>query len=101
MFSDYEDFIRKRLAEVGYCAQAIFEELQEMGCKCGYDTVRRFVKPLREESGREATVRFEIPQGRQFQVDWGQQGSSFCDVSRVQSPTFCPREKRQEAGHFS
>ncbi len=29
----YEAFIRQRLAEVGYCAQSIFEELRDRGSK--------------------------------------------------------------------
>jgi len=43
-----------------------------MGYAGGYATVRRFVRPLREEATREATVRFETEPGRQGQVDWGQ-----------------------------
>ena len=72
LLSDYEDYIRKRLRAVGYCGQSIFEELQELGYRGGYDTVRRYIKPLREEELREATIRFETPPGKQSQVDWGQ-----------------------------
>ena len=72
LLSGYEDYIRKRLPAVGYCAQSIFEELLEMGYRGGYDTVRRYIKPLREEALREATIRFETPPGKQSQVDWGQ-----------------------------
>lgn len=65
-------YIRQRLAAVGFCAQAIFEELRERGYSGSYSTVRRFIQPLREEAQREATVRFETPPGQQAQVDWGQ-----------------------------
>jgi transposase len=68
----FQDYIRRRLAAVGYCAQSVFEELQGMGYRGGYDAVRRFVQPLRKEAMTEATVRFETPPGRQGQVDWGQ-----------------------------
>jgi hypothetical protein len=39
---------------------------------CGYDTVRRFVQPLRaaEVLADRATVRFGTPPGRQSQIDW-------------------------------
>lgn len=70
--SPFQDYIRQRLAAVGYCAQSVFEELQGMGYHGGYDAVRRFVQPLRKEAMTEATVRFETPPGRQGQVDWGQ-----------------------------
>ena len=47
LLSSYEEFIKKRLEAVGYCAQSIYEELRERGYSGGYDTVRRFIKPLR------------------------------------------------------
>ncbi|MCP2619689.1 hypothetical protein NLC35_00355 [Candidatus Aminicenantes bacterium AC-334-K16] len=72
LLSGYEGYIRKRLAAVGYCAQSIFEELQALGYKGDYDTVRRFGKSLREEVHHKATVRFETPLGKQAQVDWEQ-----------------------------
>lgn len=68
----WKDFIRQRLPAVGYCAQAVFEELRTLGFEGSYDTVKRFVHPLREAMKVEATVRFETPPGRQGQVDWGQ-----------------------------
>ena len=72
LLTSHEDFIRKRLEAVGYCAQSIFEELRERGYCGGYDTVRRFIKPLREEAFAEPTPRFETPPGKQGQADWGQ-----------------------------
>jgi len=72
VIAPYKNYILRRLAAVGYCAQAIFEELRLRGYKGGYDAVKRFVSPLRAEATIEATVRFETPPGRQAQVDWGQ-----------------------------
>jgi len=57
---------------VGYCAISIYEELRADGYRGGYDVVRRFVGPLREEATVEATMRFETPPGQQGQADWGQ-----------------------------
>jgi transposase len=39
-----------------------------------YETVKRFVRPLRaaEQAAERATVRFETPPGLQSQIDWGQ-----------------------------
>lgn len=71
LLSPYEAHIRQRLPAVGWCAQSIFEELGPMGYGGSYDTVRRFVQPLRQEAHREATVRFETAPGHQGQVDWG------------------------------
>jgi transposase len=72
LLTGFEDRIRRRVAAVGYCAQAIYEELRAQGYHGGYDVVRRFVSPLREEATIEATMRFETPPGRQGQADWGQ-----------------------------
>ena len=72
LLTPFEDFIRTRLPAVGYCAQAIYEELNEKGYTGSYDTVKVYVRPLREEAQRTATVRFETPPGKQAQVDWGQ-----------------------------
>ena len=68
----YKDYILQRLAAVAYCAQAIFEEIQARGYRGSYQTVKRFVSPLRKEVDIEATMRFETPPGRQGQADWGQ-----------------------------
>jgi transposase len=69
LLARFREYILQRLAAVGYCAQAVFEELQGRGYRGGYDTVRRFVGPLRKEANIEATVRFETPPGRQGQAD--------------------------------
>ena len=68
----FEAFIRERLLAVGYCAQSVYEELRERGYTGSYETVKRFVRPRRQEARRQATVRFETPPGKQAQVDWGQ-----------------------------
>ena len=73
ILSPFEDYIRQRLPAVGYCAQAIYEEVVDRGYEGSYDTVKRFVRPLRKKAHTEATVRFETPPGKQGQVDWGQQ----------------------------
>jgi len=72
LLTGFEESIRRRLAAVGYCARAIYEELRAQGYRGGYDVVRRFVSPLREEAIVEATMRFETPPGLQGQADWGQ-----------------------------
>lgn len=72
LLGPFQEYIRQRLAAVGYCAQAIFEEIHVRGYRGSYPTVKRFVSPLRKEAEIEATVRFETPPGRQGQADWGQ-----------------------------
>lgn len=68
-------FLRQRAPEVRYSARILFQELvKERGYQGSYETVKRFVRPLREELvlAERATVRFETPPGQQSQIDWGQ-----------------------------
>jgi len=72
VITPWKDYILERLAAVGYGAQAIFEELRARGYEGSYDSVKRFVSPLRKEADIEATMRFETPPGSQGQANWGQ-----------------------------
>lgn len=68
----YDDWIRKRFAEVGYSAKVLHRELGEMGYEGSYVTVQRYVRPLRTAAQPEvATARYETAPGVQAQVDWG------------------------------
>ena len=72
LLEPFKKYILQRVAAVAYCAQAIFEEISARGYRGSYQTVKRYVSPLRKEVEIEATVRFETPPGRQGQADWGQ-----------------------------
>ena len=75
LLSAHRAFLAERAPAVGYSAQVLYQELtQEHGYTGGYDTVKRFVRPLREaeDLAARATVRFETPPGLQSQIDWGQ-----------------------------
>lgn len=73
LLAAHEDWIRARAPEVDYSAQVMFQELQAKGYAGSYQTVRRFVQPLRQrhEADALATIRFETEPGQQAQVDWG------------------------------
>ena len=70
----HADYLRERAPRVCYSAQVLFQELRQRGYVGSYQTVKRFVQPLRaaETLAERATVRFETPPGQQSQVDWGQ-----------------------------
>ena len=56
----------------------LYEKLLDLGYHGSYDTVKKFLTPLREETKRrEASVRFETDPGKQSQVDWGHFNVSF------------------------
>lgn len=72
----FKDYLTKRMGQVDYCAQVLFQEIRDQGYTGGYDRVKVFVRPHRQERERlaEATVRFETAPGKQAQVDWGTTG---------------------------
>lgn len=75
LLTAHADFLRERASQVQYSAQILFQELRRLrGYRGSYETVKRFVAPLRElQLAAEATqTRFETPPGQQSQIDWGQ-----------------------------
>ena len=75
LLSVHADFLRERAPAVHYSARILYQELRcERGYRGSYETVKRFVAPLRElQSHAELTqTRFETPPGQQSQIDWGE-----------------------------
>jgi len=80
LLSTHRAFLEQRAPAVGHSAQVLYQELtQQHGYTGSYQTVKRFVRPLREaeELAARATVRFETPPGPQTQIDWGQATVAF------------------------
>src|SRR2546426_4728847 len=75
LLAEHAAYLRSRAPEVQYSARILFQELRRArGYHGSYETVKRFVRPLRaaEQAAERATVRFETPPGQQSQIDWGQ-----------------------------
>lgn len=75
LLAAHRAFLEARAPAVGYSAQLLYQELtQRYGYTGSYETVKRFVRPLRaaEALAARAAVRFETPPGLQSQIDWGQ-----------------------------
>jgi len=74
LLAEHATFLRIRAPEVLYSARILFQELRRVrGYPGSYETVKRFVRPLRaaEQAAERAAVRFETPPGQQSQIDWG------------------------------
>jgi transposase len=73
LLAEHAEFLRERAPQVGYSAQVLWQELRQRGFAGSYQTVKRFVRPLRavEALAERASVRFETAPGQQSQVDWG------------------------------
>jgi transposase len=75
LLAEHAEFLQRRAAEVQYSARILYQELrQHRGYRGSYDTVKRFVQPLRAVrlQAERALTRFETPPGQQSQIDWGQ-----------------------------
>jgi len=74
VLAEHARYLQTRAPQVRYSARILFQELHARGYRGSYETVKRFVRPLRavEEAAERATVRFETPPGQQSQIDWGQ-----------------------------
>jgi transposase len=75
LLTAHTTYLQSRAPQVQYSARILFQELrQSRSYRGSYETVKRFVRPLRavEQAAERATVRFETPPGHQSQIDWGQ-----------------------------
>jgi len=67
----YRGVIRDWLAEDNFRATWIYERLRSLGYTGSYDTVKSYVREVKEQASRIAYVRFETIPGEQGQMDWG------------------------------
>ena len=67
----YRQNIDDYLATDDYQATWIFDRLEKMGYPGSYETVRDYVRSVKERRSRLAYARFETEPGLQAQVDWG------------------------------
>jgi transposase len=73
VLTGFEEFLTRRAPEVDFNAVVLYQEARLAGYSGCYETIKLFVRPMREALRREveATLRFETAPGRQGQVDWG------------------------------
>ena len=78
--AEHASYLQTRAPQVQYSARILFQELRQgRGYRGSYETIKRFVRPLRavDQAAERATVRFETPPGQQSQIDWGQARIAF------------------------
>lgn len=71
LLDPFKQIITDFLGQDDYQATWILDRIRAMGYTGSYETVRDFVRPLKEQKTRLAYVRFETEPGRQAQVDFG------------------------------
>ena len=70
ILSPYQQAIRDYLEEDDYRATWIHARLKHQGYAGSYDTVKDYVRTIKQHKRRLAYVRFETEPGRQCQFDW-------------------------------
>jgi transposase len=85
LLTQHAEYLRARAPKVRYSAQILFQELRQQGYGGAYDTVKRFVRPLRTARllAEGTWTRFETPPGAQSQIDWGTATVRFREQPRV------------------
>src|SRR5215470_11934138 len=85
LLTTHAEYLRTRAPQVRYSAQILFQELRQQDYRGSYETVKRFVRPLRTaQMLAEGTMtRFETPPGVQSQIDWGTATVRFRQQPRV------------------
>ena len=69
--SAYRQAIDDYLGEDAYQATWIYDRLKRMGYPGSYETVKVYVRAVKEQKNRLAYLRFETEPGLQAQFDWG------------------------------
>jgi len=67
----YRQTIDDYLGEDAYQATWIYDRLKKMGYAGSYETVKVYVRTVKEQKERLAYIRFETAPGLQAQFDWG------------------------------
>jgi transposase len=67
----FHGMIKDWLSQDDYQGTRIWELVVQQGFEGSYETVKRFVRTVKEERSRVAYLRFETHPGRQAQVDFG------------------------------
>jgi len=85
LLTSHAEYLQARAPKVRYSAQILFQELRGQGYRGSYNTVKRFVRPLRAARvlAESTQTRFETPPGAQSQIDWGTATVPFRHQPRV------------------
>src|SRR2546428_1122679 len=74
LLAEHASYLHTRAPQAQYSARILFQELRRArGYRGSYETVKRFVRPLRtaEQAVERATLPFETPPRPPSQIDWG------------------------------
>jgi transposase len=67
----YQQIVRDFLEEDDYRATWVYDRLRNLGYDGSYETVKKYVRRIKDQNTRLAYIRFETEPGMQGQVDFG------------------------------
>jgi transposase len=70
ILAPFARMIHDWLSQDNYRASWVWERLKSLGYTGSYETVKRLVRPIKQQQARLAYIRFETMPGMQAQVDW-------------------------------
>lgn len=85
----YKDQIKVFLDDAPYSSVRIHEKISDTGADCSYSTVKNYVRTIKVENNKKATVRFETMPGLQAQVDWGFFENYYVEENGLYKKLYC------------
>jgi transposase len=73
----YESYINARLEKYNLSGRKLYDEILKQGYEGGYQTVVNYVRKIKGDKIKNATMRYETLPGQQGQVDWGYFGEIY------------------------
>jgi transposase len=70
ILAPYVQLIDQWLEQDNYRGTWIYNQIKKLGYAGGYDTVKHYVRKVKERNQRKAFIRFETVPGLQGQMDW-------------------------------
>lgn len=71
LITPYMEYIKDRIAKYNLRAKRLYREIREQGYKGSYETVKNYVRSIKDLRPKPAYIRYETLPGEQAQVDWG------------------------------
>lgn len=67
---DFKDIIKDKYLNCNATGYSIYIFIKDKGYSGGYTTVQNYIRLLKDEKSKKASIRFETKPGEQAQVDW-------------------------------
>jgi len=88
IMEEFKDYLKTRIAQGCTNGIVLLREIQAKGYKGGYETLKKYIRPLREDFTCRVELRWESQPGQHAQVDWGYFQAQLSDRSMMKLYAF-------------